>query len=331
MSKHDMNQGSTTPRRGAQRHHISFKSKSHGWLRHTRVVALDALRRMFLTPVATLMTLAVLAVSLALPGFLLTAVNNIQQFSEGFDANPRIALYLKTSVSDARAEQFSLELMLNPALSGVELIDREKGLQEFSSYSEFANLLELFDTNPLPAVVLALPLDHSPHMLQALQSELLALPEVEEAQLDLEWIQRLNAYVVLAERFSWVLSALLGLAVLLVVGNTLRMLLESRRDEILVAKLVGATDAWVRRPFLYSGFWYGLIGSLFAIVMVSFAIHLIDQPVTELMSLYASRFELEGLGFKGGFTLMVVGDTLGLLGGFLSTGHHLREIEPDDR
>lgn len=317
-----------TPPRGAQKHRVGRLDKTRSWLRHHVEVALQALHRLAMTPIATLMTLAVLAIALALPGFLFTVVTNVQQFSSGWDTNPRIMLYLKTDVEDARAEQISLELMLHDGLSGVELIDREQGLREFSSYSEFAGMLSLLDSNPLPAVILVLPAEHHLSSLQQLQNELGALPEVAEAVFDLEWIQRLNAYVLMAERFSWVLSGLLALAVLLVVGNTIRMTLESRRDEIVVAKLVGATDAWVRRPFLYSGFWYGLIGSLFAYVLVQISLYLITDPANQLALLYSSHFELKGLDVFSGLFLVLTGTTLGILGGFLSTGRHLRAIEP---
>lgn len=314
--------------RGAQKHHVGHLDRSRGWLRHHLEVAVQAFIRLTVTPVATFMTLAVLAIALALPGFLFTVVNNVQQFSSGWDTNPRIMLYLDASVSDARAEQLSLQLMLHDGLSGVELIDREQGLREFASYSEFAGMLSLLDTNPLPAVILVLPADHQASALQQLQGELEAIPEVSEAVLDLEWIQRLNAYLLMAERFSWVLSGLLALAVLLVVGNTIRMTLESRRDEIVVAKLVGATDAWVRRPFLYSGFWYGLIGSLFAYVLVQLSLYLITGPANQLAQLYSSSFMLQGLDLTSGLILVSTGTGLGVLGGFLSTGRHLREIEP---
>lgn len=314
--------------RGAQKHHVRLVDISRGWLRHHAEVALQALIRLTVTPIATLMTIAVLAIALALPGFLFTVVNNVQQFSVGWDTNPRIMLYLDEEVDDARAEQLSLQLMLHEGLSGVELIDREQGLREFASYSDFASMLTLLESNPLPAVILVLPADHQAAALQQIQAELQSIPEVSEAVLDLAWIQRLNAYLLMAERFSWVLAGLLALAVLLVVGNTIRMTLESRRDEILVAKLVGATDAWVRRPFLYSGFWYGLIGSLLAYVLVQISLYLITGPANQLVQLYSSNFVLQGLDITSGIILITTGTSLGIIGGFLSTGRHLRAIEP---
>ncbi|KAA0874478.1 permease-like cell division protein FtsX [Nitrincola tapanii] len=318
----------TVARRGAQVHRVSQRNRLSSWLRHHLSVALTSLQRILRTPLASFMTLAVLAIALALPSFMWTVVHNVQQFAAGWDTHPRISLYLHQQVSDERAEQMSLELMLHPGLSGVELIDRDKGLQDFARYSEFANLISLFERNPLPAVILVLPTDHTLLALQGLQQELSVLPEVQEAQLDLEWLQRLGAYLNVLERFTWVVSGLLALAVLLIVGNTLRMTLESRRDEIIVTKLVGATDAWVRRPFLYTGFWLGLCGAILASVLVFLAMEMIRAPVDRLAQLYMSSFSLQGLGAQGLTTLIAIGVALGWLGAFVSTGRHLREIEP---
>lgn len=316
-----------TPRRGAQIHRVSQGDRFSTWRRHHQQVSVQALLRLRQNPVASLMTLAVLAIALALPGFMFSVVKNVQQFAMGWDTHPRVALYLFPEISDQRAEQLSLELMLNAQVAGVELIDKDKGLQEFASYSEFARLLSLLQTNPLPAVIIVLPVEPTPVAVEALRQTLVALPEVEEARVDMEWIQRLQAYIEVGQRFSWVLSGLLALAVLLVVGNTIRMTLESRRDEILVAKLVGATDAWVRRPFLYSGFWYGLLGAVLAVVLVQLAILLMREPVNHLAQLYMSSFNLRGLGGRDMLTLLLVGSLLGLAGGFLSTAHQLRHIE----
>lgn len=314
--------------RGAVAHRVKFGDKLRSWLNHHLEVSVQSLQRMLLTPVATLMTLAVLAIALALPGFMLTALQNIQQLGSGWDTDPRIALYIDDSASDERVEQFSLELMLHDGLISVELIERARALQDFSEYSGFGDILSFFDSNPLPAVVLVLPADQTEQSLLTLQAELAALPEVDEAVVDMLWIQRLQAYISLAERFSWVLAGLLGLTVLLVVGNTIRMTLESRRDEIIVAKLVGATDAWVRRPFLYSGFWYGLLGALLAWVLVQGALWLMSDTVNQLAQLYMSGFSVQGLGVKGSLLLLLTGLVLGVAGGWMVTGRHLREIEP---
>jgi cell division transport system permease protein len=174
------------------------------------------------------------------------------------------------------------------------------------------------------------PLSRDPAVLPLLQAQLQALPEVDEAQLDLEWVQRLDALLALARRGSYVLGGLLALAVLLVVGNTVRMTIESRRDEIIVSKLVGATDAWVRRPFLYSGFWYGLIGGLLAWLLVQLALLMVTEPAQALADLYLSRFEVSGLGWSGTLVLLATAALLGLTGAWLAVTRHLNEIEPGE-
>jgi len=316
--------------RGARQHRIQFADRSRSWRRHHVLMARQSLLRLRQTPVASLMTLAVLAIALALPGFLFTALSNLQVLTAGLDPEPRIALYMETGLSDPAVDSFSRTLMLRDDLSSVELISRDKGLEDFRQYTDFADLLDYFDDNPLPAVIMVTPLSTDPVRLPLLQAELQTMPGVHEAQLDMEWVQRLNAIVALAKRGSYVLGGLLALTVLLVVGNTVRMTIESRRDEIVVSKLVGATDAWVRRPFLYSGFWYGLIGALLGWLLVELALLMLSEPAQALADLYLSRFEITGLGVIGTLSMLGTGTLLGLAGSWLAVARHLNEIEPGD-
>ncbi|MBR9827503.1 MAG: ABC transporter permease [Oceanospirillales bacterium] len=318
------------PRRGAEQHRIQSADRRRSWRRHHLSVAKEALLRLQQTPVASLMTLAVLAIALALPGFLLSALGNVQGLTNGWDPQPRIALYMKLELSDQAIDSFSRELLLRDDLSSVELISRQKGLEDFRQYSAFTDLLDRFDSNPLPAVIMVLPRDTDPLQLPLVRNELAALPGVDEAQLDMEWVQRLDAVLALAQRGSYVLGGLLALAVLLVVGNTVRMTIESRRDEILVSKLVGATDAWVRRPFLYSGFWFGLLGGVLAWVLVQLALLMVAEPAQTLASLYLNDFVLQGLGFQGSLIMLATATLLGLSGSWLAVSRHLREIEPGE-
>lgn len=316
------------PRRGAVQHRIGLADRSRGWGRHHLEVARQAFFRLWSTPVASIMTLAVLAIALALPGFLFTALKNVDQLTQGLDTDPHISLYLKVELSDERVDQFSRELLLRQDLASVELISREKGLEDFKRYTRFDDLLEFFDTNPLPAVITLIPLSEDLERLQQLQAELAQLPEVDEARLDLEWLRRLEAFMALAKRGAWVLGGLLALTVLLVVGNTVRMTIESRRDEIQVSKLVGATDAWVRRPFLYSGLWFGLFGALMAWLLAQLALALVSEPVQALAALYLNGYVVQGLGFSESLVLLLTGMVLGLGGAWLAVARHLRDIEP---
>ncbi|MFC6670427.1 cell division protein FtsX [Marinobacterium aestuariivivens] len=228
------------PRRGAEQHRIALRDRSRNWRRHHLLEARQSWQRLFTTPLPTLITLAVLAIALALPGFLLTGLNNVQRLSDGWDHEPRISLYLRADLDDTAADRFSRELLLRDDLAAVELVSREQGLHEFRELSGFGNIVDLLEENPLPAVILVQPADTGLAALPVLKAQLEALDQVDEAVLDMEWLQRLNAFVMLAERAVLVLGLLLGLAVLLVVGNTIRLSIENRRDEILVAKLVGA-------------------------------------------------------------------------------------------
>lgn len=319
------NQGAA--KRGAVQHQVGFSDRRRNWLAHHRQESRASLRRLLRSPLTTLMTLAVLAIALALPGFMFTALANVQQLSAGWDGEQRMSLYLSTELDDQQVERFSQQLLLRDDLLAVELTDREQGLWEFRQYSGLADLIDALGENPLPAVITVLPRATEAAQLGLLQTQFEAMQQVDKVVFDLAWLQRLTAMVTVAERLAWVLGLLLISAVLLVVGNTVRMTVESRRDEIVVAKLVGATDAWVRRPFLYAGVWYGLFGALLAWLLIQLALLMLQQPVQQLGALYNSAPLLEGPGFMGSLMLLAIGLTLGWLGAFMSVSSQLRKLE----
>lgn len=318
----------TSASKGAARHKVGILSHGRSWLRHHKSTAKQSLLRLLLTPLPSAMTLAVLAIALALPGLMFVGLKNIHQLSGEWKGDPRLSLYLQQTLPAEEAERFSQKMLLRTDLAAVELVTKEQGLHEFQRISGFSDVLAFLDKNPLPAVVVVQPLDNQKAELVALQAELNSLPEVEEAVLDMVWVERLASFVQLANRVVLVLGALLALSVLLVVGNTIRLSIENRKDEIQVAKLVGATDAWVKRPFIYTGFWFGLIGAFIAWLFVQISLLLINTPVGELAALYQSDFELQGLGFFDSLSLIGAGILLGLFGARLAVGRHLREIEP---
>lgn len=315
-------------RRGAEQHNISAKVHRDNWLRHHRSVARQSLQRLLATPLTSLMTIAVLAIALTLPGFLLSALSNARQLTDGWYSDPRLALYLQQDLSAAEAERFSRQLMLHPQVAAVDFISAQQGLLEFRQHAGLGDALDALPDNPLPAVIMLTPVDTAASQMAGLQQTFSALPEVAEAVVDLEWLQRLQAMLALAQRSIFVLALLLGLAVLLVVGNTIKMTIQSRQDEIVVSKLVGATDAWVQRPFLYTGIWYGVCGAMLAWLMIQFAWLLLDTPVQTLGRLYNSQFELHGLEWGGSLLLLVISLLLGWGGAWLAVYRHLRRIEP---
>lgn len=314
--------------KGAAKHQIDMAGHSRSWLRSHKLNARQSFQRLWQTPVPSIMTLAVLAIALALPGLMFVGLQNVYQLSDGWKGDPKISLYLQQTLSEQQAEMFSQKMLLRQDLAAVELITKDQGLLEFQKISEFSDVLAFLDDNPLPAVVVIQARDSSARVLAALQQELAALPEVADAVLDMVWVERLASFVELANRLVLVLGGLLALSVLLVVGNTIRLSIESRKDEIQVAKLVGATDAWVQRPFIYTGFWFGLLGALTAWLFVQISLLLVSAPVSQLVTLYQSEFKLQGLGFSDSLIMMLAGILLGLFGAKLAVSRHLREIEP---
>ncbi len=317
-----------TSRRGAEHHKVDLKGHSESWLRNHSAVGKAALTKLLGTPLATMMTVAVLAIALTLPGFLFTVLSNVQSLTQGWEGETRLSLYLDTSLGDEEAERFSRSLLLRDDIAAVDYISRNQGMREFKKYSGFGDVLDALTDNPLPAVVVLLPRSRAVADLGLMRAGFEAMPEVNEAVLDLEWLQRLDAMLAVAKRGVFVLGLLLGLAVLLVIGNTIKMSIESRRDEIVVSKLVGATDAWVRRPFLYTGVWYGLLGALCAWLVIQVAWLMLETPAQELAQLYRSQFQLTGLGVSGSSLLLLSSVLLGWLGAWIAVRRHLRDIEP---
>jgi cell division transport system permease protein len=276
------------------------------------------------------MTMAVIAIALALPSGMYVLLNNLSQVSVGWDDSAQISLFLKTDINDDQAEKLVNKLKLHEDIERVTLIHRDQALKEFQRVSGFSDAIEALGENPLPHVLAVQPKvdPQRPDKINHLVTELGKLKQVDIAQLDLQWVKRLYAMLEIAHRSIWLISSLLGLAVLLVVGNTIRLDIQNRREEIEVTKLIGATNAFIRRPFLYTGLWYGLCGGLLAWLLTSLSLLLIDDSVASLAVLYSSNFQLSGL--SGGETLLLIGlsSALGLGGSWLAVSRHLHEIEP---
>ncbi|EPJ48616.1 MAG: hypothetical protein OFPI_29010 [Osedax symbiont Rs2] len=324
----DIQAGSGRTKRGAEQHVLTKKDQRRHWFEHHGEVAKDCLRQWLSAPAATLMTILVLAVALALPSFLFTSLANINRLTASWDDENKISLYLQTNLSQSQIENFSHRLLLRADLIAVDLVDAEQGLLEFKQFSGFSQVLDSLQQNPLPAVISVLAKDTSEQNLEKLQQQLYALPEVEQAVLDLQWIKRLNAMLLVLQRAIIALSLLLACAVLLIIGNTIRLNVESRRDEILVAKLMGATNAWVRRPFLYTGIFYGVTAAISAWLIIEMSLLVMQNPVLQLSLLYQSNFKLTGLGGAGGLLLLLVGLSLGLLAALISVNKFLNKLEP---
>ena len=230
------------------------------WARRHREALHESSARLWRAPLATLLTIAVIGITLALPGGLYLAVDNTRQLARGWEANGQVSLFLKQQMSDADAQKLAEKIRRLPDVKSVSFISRAQALAEFKRHSGFGEALNLLERNPLPAVLVVQPAQLRPEALAKLTTELGQQAGVDIASLDLDWVRRLHAILEFARRTVAILAGLLGIAVLIIVGNTVRLAVLSRREEIEVTKLVGGTDAFIRRPFLYSGLLQGVLG-----------------------------------------------------------------------
>ncbi len=300
------------------------------WLQRHAQVALASLGRLVRNSLSSSMTCAVIGIALALPIGLHVVLNNLQTLSGGWDSGASISLFLKQAVNDDEASSLAGKLRRHQRIESVELVTKQAALNEFQRRSGFAEALQALDSNPLPALLVIQPKPEytTAETAQRLVRELELLPEADIVQLDLQWVRRLQAITVIAQRAVVVLASLLGMAVLLIVGNTIRLEIQNRHAEIEITKLIGATNAFIRRPFLYTGFWYGLFGGIIAWILVAISVTLLKGPVSNLASLYESAFDLSSLNWLNVLTLLGGSALLGLLGSWLAVGKHLSAIEP---
>lgn len=274
------------------------------------------------------MTWLVIGIALSLPTILLLLLANVSHIGTEWEGKPRISVYLKSVVSEEDGRRFATGLRSVDGIETVAYISPDEALAEFQALSGFGDVLDALDHNPLPAVVEVAPSFEEPAELQLLVTRLTGMNEVDSVSVDLAWIERLFAILALGERFVAALAFFLALGVLLSIGNTVRLAIENRRAEIEVVKLVGGTDSFVRRPFLYLGLWYGLGGALTAWLMVQVGLLLLSGPVDRLVRSYDDQFALVGLGPGATLVLLATGALLGIVGAALAVGRHLHEIEP---
>ena len=316
---------------GAAQTKIRLTDVSNSYWRHHGESLAGSFYRLVSTPITTLMTALVVAIALALPAVLLLALGNIQQLGKTWDANPKISLYINLRAKDAAITQLTVRLRANPELANVVYVSREQALTNFQQLAGFGSALNALDENPLPASFEITPSMQALQVgrLTSLAQELEADAIVDQAIVDMDWVRRLLELMALGKKIVYSLACLLAFGALLAIGNTVRLAIENRRDEIVVAKLVGATDSFVRRPFLYTGMWYGVFGGGCACIIVISGFSLIDGSVERLVALYNGNFSLSGLGLIGVVKLLVLSSLLGLGGAWLAVSRHLADIKPN--
>lgn len=287
-----------------------------------------SLGRLVRQPFSAVLTGLVIAIALALPAGMRVIVSNADVLSESWEGVADFTVYLEFAVAEERVLELANEIEARSDVERVEFITRDDALEEFREASGFGSALDALEDNPLPHALVVRPVSEELTNVEALAGWLDAQPETQRVQLDTQWVQRLRGILALSDRFVDVVSFLLAVGVLVVIGNTIRLEINNRREEIVVTKLVGGSDGFIRRPFLYLGFWYGLLGAIGAGMLIALTLALLREPVATLAGLYGSQFRLAGLGLAELGLLLGAGALLGLIGAGLATARHLRAIEP---
>ena len=289
----------------------------------------DALTRITEQPLGNLMTIVVIGIALALPAGLRVMVSNISTMSDSWDAAADFTIYLEMTVDETRANELARNIEQRTDVRRAILIDRAQALVEFQNYSGFGEALETLQVNPLPHALIISPTPGSTSDVSELAMALEGMEETALVQLDTAWVKRLRSILELALRVVDIVTVLLGFGVIIVIGNTIRLEINNRQDEIEVIKLVGGSNGYVRRPFLYSGFWYGFGGGIVAILTIWGVLGLVNSPARALAELYDSSYRLIGLNFMETLMLLGTGGLLGWAGAAIATARHLRDADPE--
>jgi cell division transport system permease protein len=274
------------------------------------------------------MTIVVIAIALALPAGLRVLMNNVQVLSGSWEGAVDFTVYLEMDIEAARVDAIRRDVLARLDVGQVVVISPVDAMAEFRAYSGFGEALDALQENPLPYSLVVRPVTGDSVDVEALADALASMQDVDFVQLDTAWVERLSAIVALATRVIDIATLLLSLAVVLVIGNTIRLEINSRREEIQVVKLVGGSDGFIRRPFLYMGLFYGFSGALLAAVTVAIGLSLVTSPTRALAELYGSGFNLAGLTWAQASVLLGGGAALGWAGAGIATARHLRAIEP---
>ncbi|MBI5751038.1 MAG: ABC transporter permease [Hydrogenophilales bacterium] len=289
-----------------------------------RAAAALTVQRMLAAPLATMLTLSVIGIALSLPLGLYLMVDNLGRVAANTQGQPEISLFLKDSAGSATQRDIEAKLDVHDGVNEYRFVPREAALKTLSKNMGITDAAAVLGKNPLPDAFVVGAKQADPDALEQLRKEMQAWSGVQTAKLDSDWARRLNAFLRLGRDGVWLLGALLGFALAAVGFNTIRLQVLAKRDEIEVSRLLGATDAFIRRPYLYLGTLQGLLGGLTGWLIVAGAFALINLRVAEIAGLYGMNFLLEGLALNAGVLVLVLSGLLGWAGAYLAANQHLR-------
>jgi cell division transport system permease protein len=296
------------------------------------LVHLDTLReslaRLARQPVASALNVVVIGIALSLPAGFYLGLNNLQTFSRQLSSDPQVSIFMAIDASAAEVAAVEQRLKSNPEIGRVEFISRDQALARLKRSAGLSDVLANLGRNPLPDAFVVTARSNDPVALEALHDQARKWPKVEHVQLDAEWARRLDAALNVGRMLVTLLAVLLAVALVAVTFNTIRLQILTRRDEIEVSKLIGATNPFIRRPFLYFGALQGLAGGFAAWAIVALAVLVLNIQLADLSGLYGTLFKLEWPGFDETMSLLGFSAVLGWLGAWLSVSRHLWLIEP---
>jgi len=315
-------------RANVRRQRPAAVNRVSAWLLHHLQSMIFSLGKIYQAPATTIMTVSVIGITLSLPGGFYLFLKNIDAISGDFRSTTQISLFLKLDVSEKQARALEKKIADMPDVESTRFISREDALDEFRRDSGFGKSIDTLSSNPLPHTILVEPGEVDTFTARNLQNRLQAMPGVKIAKLDTEWLERLYTIIEIARRSVTIITILFSFAVLLIIGNTIRLDIQNRYQEIVVAKLIGATDAFIRRPFLYGGVWYGFLGGMISWLIVELGYLAIAGPLERLNLLYQSQMSLITFSLHDFLILISSSTLLGLAGSWIAVARHLSRIEP---
>jgi cell division transport system permease protein len=298
------------------------------WLSHHFLALVLALKRLLMAPLGSLLSISVIGIAFSLPAGIYVMLENLQSVAGQFSAAPQLSLFLQLGSTAEAVSEVKSRLEHHPNITTFQFIPKENALREFGQSTGLADIAESFEQNPLPDAFVITASGLPADQLDELHAELQKWPEIEHVQLDSAWARRLEALLNLGRVGVLMISALLSVALLVVTFNVIRLQILTMRDEIEVSKLIGATNGFIRRPFLYFGALQGAAGGTVAWLLISLGIHLIDEQLKSLMQLYDINWQLYHLSLEDSLSLFLFSALLGWMGAWLSVGRHLGQIEP---
>ena len=297
-------------------------------MRHTLAQNIGVLRRMFASKLAGILNILVIGIALSLPAGMYVLLQNAQGLVAQLSGTPQISLFMSLDAKADDVDKLRKQLEQHPTIARVEFVARAQALEQLKQSTGLADVIGGLNQNPLPDAFIVYPKPGAAQSLDELRIELAKLPKVELAQLDSAWAYKLEALLKFGRMVVLILASLLSLALIAITFNTIRLQILTQRDEIEVAKLIGATNGFIRRPFLYFGATQGLLGGIMAWLIITISLLLLNHQLNALSQLYASQFVLHPLSLGDSLILLLFSMYLGWLGAWLSVARHLSQIEP---